>query len=157
MKCSLHITFLLSLLLAGLPVTGFRSPQEEAGHPVGPVKACLGHSEASGGKIPKSVFDSLLKQGITAKDSLGNLFQVQGFYFSYGERSLYEDSIGNLIVMTDYLTEFCPGDTISSAIAHTLFTRTKRGDTAYFDNIKVISQDGAKQYGAKGMMFILTP
>ncbi len=119
------------------------------------VLTYLGAFLSSGGYISKTDFDHHLKQGIVARDSAGNHYAVDGFTFSYAERNLYEDSIGNLIVLTDYLTEFCPGDSVTHAIANNIFHKTKPGDTAYIDNIKVKLPDGT-QMAAKGMKFILT-
>lgn len=151
-------TFLPALLLSGVCLTAFL-PQEivDPDPPKGLITAYLGNSTYSGGKIPKRVFDSLLVQGITARDSVDTSFQVHSFVFSYGERKLYEDSIGNLIVMTDYLTEYCTGSMLNPAIQAIMPTRSKKGDTVYFDNIKVLSKNGQKQYGAKSMCFVLTP
>jgi hypothetical protein len=119
------------------------------------IRAYLGTSDYSGGLISKRDFDKYLKQGLTAKDSLGNLYQVNGFMFSYGERNLYEDSLGNLMVLTDYLMEWCPGDTVSPAIANNIFDKTKPGDTAYIDQIRVLLPTG-KETSPKGLRFILT-
>jgi len=116
----------------------------------------LGNSNYSEGFIPKRAFDSLLKQRITARDSNGNSYKVTGFTFSYGERNLYEDSIGNLMMLTDYFSEYCVGDTITPAIRYMLNdNRTKAGDTAYIESIKVILSEG-RTLRTKGMKFILT-
>jgi hypothetical protein len=101
--------------------------------------AYLGHSTLTGGTIPKKTFDSLALQGITISNAMG---QVKGFSFSYAERNLYEDSIGNSIILVDLLSEYCPGDSLSAAVRKTLSARTKKGDTAYFDNIKVALPNG---------------
>ena len=114
----------------------------------------LGHSNLRDGKISKKVFDSLLKQGITAKDSLGVSYKLDEFVFSYGERALYEDSVGNPIILTDMLQEYCLGDTITPILKQSIFKRTKPGDTAYLENIKVQTQWG--QMPAKSMRLILT-
>lgn len=119
------------------------------------VHAYLGHSDETGGQISKTMFDSLLKQGVTAKDSLGNVFKVDGFTFSYAERNLYEDSVGKLIILTDFFSEYCPGDTLSRGISLNIYYKTKPGDTAYFDNIKALLPDG-RQVGTKAMRFVLT-
>jgi hypothetical protein len=119
------------------------------------VHAYLGTSDYSGGLISKRDFDKYLKQGLTAKDSLGNMYKVNGFMFSYGERNLYEDSLGNLMVLTDYLTEWCAGDTVTPAISNNLFSRTKPGDTAYIDQIRVLMPTG-KEAAAKALRFVLT-
>jgi hypothetical protein len=109
----------------------------------------LGNSGISGGTLalPKRVFDSLIKQGLTAKDSMGNPFKFYGFVFTYGERNLYEDSVGNLLVLTDNLMEYCQGNTLSENIASSLFQRTKRGDTAYIDEITLLDTKGRSRKG----------
>ena len=93
----------------------------------------LGNSQVSGGMVPKAIFDSLAKQGL--KSDSGRV--VSGFKFSYAERNVYEDSVGNLIRMVDYNSEYCFGDTLSPGVKTSLQFRTKPGDTAYFDNIDV--------------------
>jgi hypothetical protein len=98
----------------------------------------LGHSDYKGGTIKKEKFDELLKQGLTSHDSLGNRYRVVGFQFSYAERNIYEDSLGNLQAMMDYAYEYCPGDTITSNISASIYDRTKPGDTIYFDRISVV-------------------
>jgi hypothetical protein len=103
----------------------------------------LGNSDYSGGLIKKKVFDSLLRQGLKSRDSLGNTYRPIGFDFSYAERNLYEDSAANLVVLTDFSSEYCTGDTLSADIststenAQSIYQRTKAGDTAYFDHIKL--------------------
>jgi len=93
----------------------------------------LGHSQISGGPVSKAVFDSLAKQGL--KSDSGRV--VSGFKFSYAERNMYEDSVGNLISVADYNSEYCFGDTLTAGIRAGLLYRTKPGDTAYFDDIEV--------------------
>ncbi len=111
----------------------------------------LGNSELSGGTISKQIFDSLLRQGIKPVDTEA---KVAGFLFNYKERNIYEDSVGNLIPVTDLLMEYCPGDTLTPTISSSIYFRTKRGDTAFFDDIRVIWPDGKEGRG-KGMKFIL--
>lgn len=121
------------------------------------VNPYLGTSNLSGGLIKKQVFDSLIKQGLTAKDSLGKPCKVLGFTFSYGERNIYEDANGRPTVMTDYLSEYCIGDTLSTAFQNFVFkdNRTKHGDTLYFDQIKIKDTKGVISINNK-MRFILT-
>lgn len=128
------------------------APKEE---PPKVVSAYLGTSDRSGGNISKVDFDNYLKQGVTARDSSGAAYKVDGFTFSYAERMLYEDSVGNPLLLTDYFSEFCPGDTVSLAISRNIYYKTKPGDTAYFDNIKVMLPNGG-QVIAKPMKFVLT-
>ena len=129
----------------------------------------LGNSDYSDGPIKKTLFDSLLKQGLKSHDSLGNIYRVIGFDFSYAERNLYEDSVANLIVLTDFSSEYCPGDTISADISRStensesIYKRTKGGDTVYFDHIRLSVLPGNKILSAndtlpvlgKGMKFVI--
>ncbi len=98
----------------------------------------LGHGDRCGGQITKAEFDKLMKQGLTAHDSLGKKYKVISFEFTYAERSLYEDSVANLQVLTEYINGMCFGDTLSASIAGTLYERTKAGDTAFFDHVQLV-------------------
>lgn len=120
------------------------------------VPVYLGNSNRQGGGISKFVFDSLLKQGIRAKDSLGRAYQVESFDFSYAERNMYEDEVGNLMWVTDYLNELCLGDTISRNVAASIYMRTKPGDTTYFDNIRLRRVSDNLPFQGKAMRFEIT-
>ncbi|MFI5195821.1 MAG: hypothetical protein ACHQD8_01910 [Chitinophagales bacterium] len=123
----------------------------------------LGNSEYKGGPIKKNTFDDLLKQGLTSHDSLGNRYRVVGFQFGYAERNVYEDSVGNLQMLMDYAYEYCPGDTITAAIAASIYDRTKPGDTLYFDRVSVVKylnnstqpQSETESFAARGMKFVI--
>ncbi len=136
MNRSVKILLLGFLMVAGLKLTG----QQKAKVFVPAVY--LGKSEFRGGPIKKDEFSNLLRQGLTSHDSSGNRFKVVGFNFGYGERQLYEDSVGNLQVMIDYASEFCPGDTVSDNIARnpngSIYERVKPGDTIYFERVNVV-------------------
>ena len=101
-------------------------------------KLYLGRSEFSGGKLGAKAFDSLLKQGIHSHDSLGNEFKVLGFNFSYAERRLFEDSVGDLKWQIDFSSEYCPGDTITSNVAESIYRRIKHGDTVFIEHAVVV-------------------
>ena len=115
----------------------------------------LGNSDMSGGLISERAFDSLMKQGLISRDSLGTVYQFNSFMFTYAERNLYEDSIGNLMVVTDYLAEYCEGNKLNNNIVPALWDRTKKGDTAYFDEIRLVDPSG-KSVKGKAMKFVLT-
>ncbi len=110
-------------------------------------------SSLSNGDISKEEFDRLAPQGIRLKNA-GGAF-IEGFTFTYGERHLYEDSVGNDLLVTSYLSEYCLGDTLSGIISKTLNYRTKPGDTAYYDGIHVRMPDGTGAT-AKPMKFVIT-
>ncbi len=130
----------------------------------------LGKSNLNGGVIKKRTFDSLLKQGISAHDSLGNKYRIVGFDFIYAERSLYEDSVGNDQILTDFQSQFCKGDTLDASITFSdeetksIYERTKWGDTAYFDRIRLFPLPGNKIFPTidtlpilgRNMKFIIT-
>ncbi|MBS1774115.1 MAG: hypothetical protein JST82_14750 [Bacteroidetes bacterium] len=118
------------------------------------VPVYLGKSDLSSGNITKRVFDSLLMQGVRAQDSAGRVFTVNGFLFSYGERNLYEDSVGNPMVLTDYMTEYCKGDTLTTFIKKNISERSKAGDTVYIDQIMLTSPEGKMGEG-RPMRFVI--
>jgi len=115
------------------------------------VDVRFGSAGLNGGEISKQQFDALAKEGLF----LPGGGTIQGFNFLYAERSRYEDSIGNPILVTDYLNEYCLGSKLSEGVLSSLFERTKPGDTAYFDQIKVITAAGTKAKGTN-MKFVLT-
>ncbi len=152
---------LLLLLCAGASITLWAQTQKKeaddkkAAKPkVKYIPTYLGRSAMDGGEVDKQTFDSLLRQGVTSKDSAGHAYSISGFTFTYGERNLYEDSVGQLMMLTDYLTEYCYGDTLSTFLIGNITERSKGGDTVYIDNITVRSPEGAGGYG-KSMRFIL--
>jgi hypothetical protein len=123
--------------------------------PVQWVDVYLGASGLKSGAMRKPVFDSLIRQGITAREADGRKLRIEGFQFSYAERGLFEDSTGNLITVTDYIGEYCFGDTLSSTIKEGLPERTKAGDTAFIDNIRVVMANGSKAQG-RPLKIVLT-
>jgi hypothetical protein len=117
------------------------------------MDVAIGKSDLSGGTISKSDFDQLAPAGIRIKDANGAF--IEGFSFTYGERNIYEDSVGNEKRITEYLTEYCMGDTLSPIIAHTINDRSKPGDTAYYDDIHIRLPNGKPALG-KPMKFVIT-
>jgi len=123
----------------------------------------LGKSEYRNGPIKRETFKELLKQGLTSHDSLGNRYRIVGFQFSYAERMVYEDSLGNLQMVMDYASEYCPGDTMTAGIAESIYERVKPGDTLYFDRINVVkylknstqTQPENEAFNARGMKFFI--
>jgi hypothetical protein len=118
-----------------------------------PIEIYLGDTGTrSGGPITKEEFDVLAPQGIRLKEPGGAY--IEGFTFTYGERHLYEDSVGNDKLVTEYLSEYCIGDSLSPIISKTLPYRTKPGDTAYYDGINVRLPGGGSAR-AKPMKFVI--
>lgn len=114
------------------------------------VDVTLGNSSLKGGVVSKKVFDSLLKQGIMVAGG----GHVEGFMFAYSERNYYEDSVGNPIRVMDYWEEFCTGNQLTDAVKESIFNRTKPGDTAYMERIKVKMPDGTEAKG-RNMKFAI--
>lgn len=119
------------------------------------VPVYLGFSSLQEGPIPHHVFDSLMAQGLKARDTAGLEYEVNGFLLGFAERNLYEDSVGNLMVITDQHSHYCFGDSLDSFLQKNLPSRTKPGDTLYFDNIKLTHPEGFHIYG-QPMKFVLT-
>jgi len=157
------VNMLLLLILAVLIGEGLSarqqakadSKQTQSAQKIYEPNVYLGKSEFKGGPIQKNVFIDLMKQGLTAHGSHGDLYRVTGFDFSYAEQKLYEDSNGKIVMMIDLSSEYCWGDTLSSDIAYArnmlksvyltdssdipkgLYDRVKPGDTLYFDHIRL--------------------
>jgi len=111
------------------------------------IPVYLGNSDVRGGQIPKREFDSLLKEGLVARDSLGNSYIINKFYFHYVERQLYEDSSAHLMYMFDDNVEVCEGSKVSQGIAASIYDRTKEGDTVLIDHIEVMKPDSSMLEG----------
>ena len=117
----------------------------------------LGQSDYCGGPIKVALFDSLLKQGITARDSSGRAYQIVSFHFNYAERRIYEDSAANLQMMIDYTTEPCYGNTIDTILSARIFDRVKGGDTAYIEQVLLTQMDThTDTFLGKGMKCVIT-
>jgi hypothetical protein len=124
-------------------------------------QAYLGTSELKGGAVPREQLAEMLRQGVTAHDSTGKQFQVAGFEFNYAERMLYEDSTGNLMVVVDYLSEYCPGNKLSEGISASIYDRLKPGDTVYIERVSLIRPGGGTaaeddEFSGKGLKFGIT-
>lgn len=120
-----------------------------------PIPLYLGKSNHTGGNIQHYLFDSLIRQGIVAKDSAGVVYAVDGFLLTYAERKLYEDSVGKLMVVTDYNPQYCMADTVPKFFLDILTDHTKYGDTVYIDKVTVYNAKGERLTG-KPMRFELT-
>lgn len=116
------------------------------------MEVLLGSSEWAGGDITKQEFDRLATQGIRLKAANGAI--IEGFSFTYAERNLYEDSAANPIIVTEFLTEYCMGDSLSPIISQTISSRTKPGDTATYDDIHIRTAEGKPATG-KPMKFVI--
>ena len=118
------------------------------------VTVYLGNTGLSGGEIRKGQFDSAAKRGlILGGTEAGGA--IRSFSFMYAERGLFEDSVGNPLVLTDYLTEICDGPQLSAGIQSSIYERTKPGDTAFFNDIRVKLPSGLFARG-KVMKFVIT-
>jgi len=103
----------------------------------------LGASNFAGGAIKPADFEKRMRQGLRAKDSLGNELNVVDFSISYYEKNVYQDNNEQIQIMTDVYTEYCEGDTLPIGIAASLYERVKWGDTVSFHHIH-LAKKGAK-------------
>lgn len=120
-----------------------------------PVPVVLGN-EYKSGNIQFTAFSEAIKKGLQAKDSAGRQFVVSGFAFTYVERTLYEDSLGNPMIVPDYLMEYCFGDTLSTFLKNNIADRSKAGDTVYIDKITLVTPDGKSGAEGKSIKLVLT-
>lgn len=120
-----------------------------------PVPVYLGKSTIDRGQVSKHVFDSLMLQGLTSKDSAGREYKVVQFAFTYAERNAYEDSLGNPMIMADYLADFCFGDTLNAFLKVNIPERSKPGDTVFIDQVLLKAPEGYNANG-KSIKLVLT-
>lgn len=120
-----------------------------------PVPVYLGKSTIDRGQISKHVFDSLMLQGLTSKDSAGREYKVVQFAFTYAERNAYEDSVGNPMILADYLADFCFGDTLNAFLKVNIPERSKPGDTVFIDQVLLKAPEGYNANG-KSIKLVLT-
>lgn len=121
-----------------------------------PIPVYLGNSDIDSGVVPEQVFDSLLKQGFTSRDSNGRVYNVNSFMFTYCERNLYEDSVGNPLILTDYISEFSFENKLKDYQLEALIDKSKWGDTLILEKIMLTSADSAKANGfGKAMKLII--
>ena len=110
--------------------------------PVVPVY--FGNTNITTGKIKLPLFDSLIQQGFTSHDSTGRVFIVKQFMFTYCERNLYEDAVGNPIILTDYLSEYTMDSKLNPTQLESIRRRAKAGDTLIIERIKLEAADSTK-------------
>lgn len=110
-----------------------------------PVPVYIGHSNIDSGFISKPLFDSLIKQGFTARDSSGRTYDIKSFMFTFCERVLYEDSVGNPMILTDYLSEFSFDNQLKQYQLNAVLERAKWGDTIILEQIKLEAKDSTKK------------
>ncbi|QLH46298.1 MAG: hypothetical protein HWD58_12090 [Bacteroidota bacterium] len=104
-------------------------------------RAFFGCMVEDSSSVEKNAFDILVGKKLCAKDSAGNLLTVESFTITYAERGLYQDSTGLPIIITEYSTAECKGDTIPAQWIADFRERSYRGDTVYFDRVMARSAD----------------
>jgi hypothetical protein len=138
---------LMGALVAWQAVADEGDKEQKKKPKIVPIPVYLGNSDIDSGLVSEQVFDSLLKQGFTARDSSGRIYTVNSFMFTYCERNLYEDSVGNPIILTDYLSEFCMKGKLEDYQLEAILDKSKRGDTLIIEKIMLTSADSAKATG----------
>jgi hypothetical protein len=120
-----------------------------------PVYTYLGNAQLKGGNISKNDFVNYIKQGLKAKDEKGTQYTIINFNLTYGERNLYEDSVGDLKMMTDYQLIKCIGDSVITLMVNDIAERLKEGDTIYFDKI-IVNRADSTTTQSKNLKFGIT-
>ncbi len=106
---------------------------------------------AASKQMKVSDFRKLMQARVVPQESG---WRLQGFDFVYLENRVYEDSVGNPLRVTEYLSEYCPGDTLSSGVRMLLPERVKSGDTAYISGIRLLDANG-KIGSGKSQRFLI--
>lgn len=114
-----------------------------------PLSVYFGSSHIDSAAVKKPLFDSLITQELTCTDSNGRVFNVTQFRFTFCERVLYEDSVGNPLLLTDYHAEFAIDNKLDDFQRDVLLRRAKPGDTLIIEKITLEAADSTKA-GAHG-------
>jgi hypothetical protein len=100
--------------------------------------AFLGNSQIRSGGVKVDQMATLLQQGLTSQDSSGNKFKVIAFNFTFADPEPYEDSAGNMQLLTDYSSQYITGNMLDSVTSKFVLDHLRPADTFYFDRISVV-------------------
>lgn len=148
--------YIVLLLLAGAAVAAYADEKDQdkdakkkkAEPPVVPVY--VAGTDISTASMKVQLFDSLIQKGFAGRDSNGKAYDVKQFMFTYCERNLYEDSVGNPLILTDYLSEYAMDSKFNPYQLASLRSHAKPGDTLIIEKIKLEAADSTKA-GAYGV------
>lgn len=87
--------------------------------------------------MTKREFDSLIKTPLQSIDSSKSTYSVLSFDMVLAERNLYEDSIGNAIIVPDYSSYNNKGAVMNENHLNYFINHAKIGDTLFVNDIIV--------------------
>jgi hypothetical protein len=87
--------------------------------------------------MTKRVFDSLIKTPLQSVDSSKKTYSVLSFDMVLAERNLYEDSIGNAIIVPDYSSYNNKGAVMNENHLSYILNHSKIGDTLFINDVIV--------------------
>jgi hypothetical protein len=87
--------------------------------------------------MTKRVFDSLIKTPLQSVDSSKKTYSVLSFDMVLTERNLYEDSIGNAIIVPDYSSYNNKGAVMNENHLSYILNHSKIGDTLFINDVIV--------------------
>ena len=154
MKHSLIQYSILLVAIVGLLAFGIPESNQKGAAYKSNYISYLGCSRTDSAFIDKDQFVKLVGLPLCAKDSAMNYCKVISFDLTYAERGLYQDSTGLPIVVTDYSSVSCKGDTIPKNWIATFNERGYKGDTVLIDNILAKSPD-QKTRLCRSLKFVL--
>lgn len=111
------------------------------------LNVTLGNTSIGDSVMTPEEFNRRVAEGMRVKNPEFPDAKVNGFDFTYLERNIYEDSVGNFIPVVDVLTERCPGDTFTHVAINAMKYRAKAGDTAVFNNMQLLLPGGRTAFG----------
>lgn len=117
--------------------------------------AQLGCNDMLGEFVAKKSFDSVIAFPLCARDSNNVIYPISGFDLTYAERGLYEDSTGLPIIFTDYTHAKIDGNTLPKKWIDIFKERSYKGDTVFFENIKVVGNADTKANACKSLRIII--
>ena len=145
---SLTVAYAQNTKKKGVEIAKKEGPKTITGIPLSWGGKALLESE----KVNAALLRDLMQKSLTVTSGIGS---INGFSFTYAERAMYEDSLGNPLPLTDYMTEYCFGDTLSKNIKLLLPAKVKAGDTVYIADVKVQQAAGKPVLGRPARIVII--
>jgi len=102
------------------------------------IWAYWGSNSSIGDKtINKASFDSLIRTPLLSIDSNNKNYNVEFYDMVFAERNLYEDSVGNAIIVPDYSSYNNKGAVMNESHLNYIINHAKIGDTLFVNDIIV--------------------
>ena len=142
MKCNLFILLFILLNFSVIAQKTNKGIQKNAAETTikkpKTIWAYWGSNNSIGDKMMnKASFDSLMRTPLLSVDSNNKNYNVEWYDMVLAERNLYEDSVGNAIILPDYSSYNNKGAIMNESHLNYFINHAKIGDTLFVNDIIV--------------------